>query len=65
MSAEKTCGTCGLWEMNRALPGMFRGKICCADIVMDLPASFIPNRQTMEAHEGDGCICWEAIEVKS
>lgn len=53
---EKNCGTCRLWGQN-----FYKrpNKTCCADAAMDLPASFIPARQTMEAHEGEGCIAWQ------
>lgn len=55
---EKTCGNCRLWGAN--FYKRRHDKTCCADAVMDLPASFIPDRQTMEAHEGEDCICWQA-----
>lgn len=61
---DKTCGTCRLWGMNfypDAASGRRWNKTCCADAAMDLPASFIPARQTMEAHEGEGCIAWESL----
>lgn len=57
----KNCGSCLLYGANfyPRRPGWIADNTCCADVVMDLPASFIPNRQTMAAHEGEGCICWE------
>lgn len=59
--AEKSCGTCNLWAPNFYTHRKeHRGTSCCADAVMDLPASFIPNRQTMTAAQGAECICWEA-----
>lgn len=59
-----TCGTCGLWGANfyRRHIGWSIYATCCADAVMDLPASFIPNRQTMLAHEGEGCIAWQRVD---
>jgi hypothetical protein len=65
MSDVKTCGTCRLWAPNfhANMHASCRGTTCCADAVMDLPASFIPNRQTMRAEEGEGCICWESTET--
>lgn len=63
-SAKKSCGTCGLWGYNFYTHRSWidRGNTCCADAVMDLPASFIPARQTMRADQGAECICWEPIE---
>jgi hypothetical protein len=58
----KSCGTCALWGRNFytwAAVGYL--DTCCADAVMDLPASFIPIRQTMRADQGEGCICWEPV----
>lgn len=61
----KSCGSCHLWAPNfyTHSPLIGRGTTCCADAVMDLPASFKPKRQTMEAHEGADCICWEPVET--
>lgn len=58
---DKTCGTCRWWGANfyPRRTGCPVDTTCCADAVMDLPASFIPNRQTMGASDGEGCICWE------
>lgn len=63
MSDQKRCGTCQLWGVNFYEKRISFGEntTCCADAVMDLPASFIPERQTMTAEQGEGCICWEPI----
>jgi hypothetical protein len=58
-----SCGTCLLWAPNFytfTADRSLRGTTCCADAVMNLPASFIPGRQTMTADQGDDCICWTA-----
>lgn len=64
---EATCGNCGLWGPNfyQRYRGLPVNTTCAADVAMDLPASFIPNRQTMKAHEGAGCICWRALASPS
>lgn len=58
---EKTCATCSLWGRNFYPEFSQPNFTCCADVVMDLPASFIPNRQTMRAEEGAECICWQPL----
>jgi hypothetical protein len=64
-AGKLTCGSCRLYGANfysfpaNQIGGA--GNTCCADVVMDLPASFIPNRQTMEPDDGEGCIVWEAV----
>lgn len=62
MSAERKCGTCHLWGANFYPKDWPVNTTCCADVVMDLPASFIPSRQTMTADQGEGCICWQLAE---
>lgn len=59
---ERLCGNCHLYGANfyPHREGWPVNRTCCADAVMDLPASFIPNRQTMDETDGAGCICWEA-----
>jgi hypothetical protein len=58
---EHRCGNCALWGRNfYARPS---DTTCCADAKMELPASFIPARQTMTAEQGEDCICWEAANV--
>lgn len=63
--SENLCGNCHLWAPNfyTHVSAPFRGVTCCADAAMDLPASFIPHRQTMSAGDGDGCICWAPIDA--
>jgi hypothetical protein len=58
LEGERKCGNCALWGMN-FYP--HHDKTCCADVVMVLPASFIPARQTMEPEQGAECICWRKI----
>ncbi len=63
--AQRRCGNCRLWGAN--FYPRYRGwpvnTTCAADAVMDLPASFIPNRQTMNAGDGEGCICWQPVRA--
>lgn len=59
--AAKTCGNCRLYGANFYDQHSQPNTTCCADAVMDLPASFIPNRQTMKPDEGAGCIAWAAL----
>lgn len=61
----RNCGSCGLWGANfyPKREGWPTDTTCCADVAMDLPASFIPARQTMTAEQGDGCICWRPVEA--
>lgn len=47
----KTCGTCRLYGANFYGQHSQPNTTCCADAVMDLPASFIPSRQTMKPDE--------------
>jgi hypothetical protein len=60
---ERVCGNCGLWGPNFYSRHSFQtvNVTCAADAVMDLPASFIPNRQTMKAGDGAGCCAWRAV----
>lgn len=62
----KRCGTCRLYGPNfyRGLPGGLPDATCCANAVMDLPASFIPNRQTMAWDDGANCIVWEPAALQ-
>lgn len=57
--AEQLCGNCRLWGRNFYSAALQPNTTCAADAVMDLPASFIPNRQTMGASDGGGCIAWQ------
>lgn len=63
-SAPRLCGNCGVWGPNfyRRYKNFPVNTTCAADAVMDLPASFIPNRQTMRADDGAGCIAWQPKE---
>lgn len=54
------CGNCRLWGMNlhTRIPEGVRPGNCCADAVMDLPASW--NASTpMQATDGANCPIWE------
>lgn len=59
---SRVCGNCRLWGPNfyRRLKRVPVNMTCAADAVMELPASFIPNRQTMGFMDGGGCCAWEA-----
>jgi hypothetical protein len=56
------CGDCHLWGRNFYPASSQPNTTCCADAVMDLPASFIPNRQIMGADDGADCICFEPVK---
>ena len=66
---ERSCGSCRLYGANFYSPAAQSfggGQTCCADAVMDLPASFIPNRQTMNPGDGSECPIWEpALRAKA
>jgi hypothetical protein len=59
---DKNCGTCRLWAPNfyGNLHQSLRGTGCCADVKLDLPASWSSNT-SMLASDGEDCIAWEAI----
>jgi hypothetical protein len=59
--AVARCGDCRLWGRNFYSAYSQPNTTCCADAVMDLPASFIPNRQTMGPDDGAECICFDAL----
>ena len=57
---DKNCGTCRLWAhnfYNKQHPSL-RGTGCCADVKMDIPASWSSNAP-MLASDGEDCIAWE------
>lgn len=58
---ERTCGNCSLWGAHFYGETLQPNNTCCADVVMDLPASFIPARQAMLPSQGAGCICWRPL----
>lgn len=62
-AADKRCGTCRLWADNHYKQHFMRtGHECCADVAMDLPASW-NNQMAMLPDDGADCPIWEAVEA--
>lgn len=69
MSAERvTCGTCRLHASNfygnstNGYVGEDLANTCCADVEMDLPASW-DNRMPMEPSKLRWCPIWRALST--
>ena len=59
----KQCGTCRLWAPNfyNVLRPFMRGAGCCADVKLDLPASWSSDTP-MLASDGEDCMAWEPTQ---
>ena len=60
---EKCCGTCRLWALNyysNLMPSL-RGTGCCADVKLDLPASWSTNTPMLSS-DGSDCCAWEHLK---